>query len=93
MGSIVMIIIPIILPLVEALGFNLTWFIYGLLICCKFTNRLAFSSGGNALSAYLTSKVVLNGILRNIYGMMQFYGVASHRFGLDYCISSNCTLA
>ena len=66
---IVMIIIPIILPLVEALGFNLTWF--AILVAVNL--QTAWLSPPVALSAYFLKGVVPEWDLKDIYlGMMQF---------------------
>ena len=66
---IVMIIVPIILPLVEALGFNLTWF--AILVAVNL--QTAWLSPPVALSAYFLKGVVPEWDLKDIYiGMMQF---------------------
>ena len=66
---IVMIIIPIILPLIEALGFNLTWF--AILVAVNL--QTAWLSPPVALSAYFLKGVVPEWDLKDIYlGMMQF---------------------
>jgi len=66
---IVMIILPIILPLVEKLGFNLTWF--GILVAVNL--QTAWLSPPVALSAYFLKGVVPEWDLKDIYGgMMQF---------------------
>ena len=70
---IVMIIIPIILPLVEALGFNLTWF--AILVAVNL--QTAWLSPPVALSAYFLKGVVPEWDLKDIYlGMMQFMAVS-----------------
>ncbi len=66
---IVMIIIPILLPLVDQLGFNLTWF--GILVAVNL--QTAWLSPPVALSAYFLKGVVPEWDLKDIYGgMMQF---------------------
>ena len=61
--------IPIILPLVEALGFNLTWF--AILVAVNL--QTAWLSPPVALSAYFLKGVVPEWDLKDIYyGMMQF---------------------
>jgi tripartite ATP-independent transporter DctM subunit len=66
---IVLIIIPIILPLIEALEFNLTWF--AILVAVNL--QTAWLSPPVALSAYFLKGVVPEWDLKDIYmGMMQF---------------------
>ncbi len=66
---IVMIIVPILLPLIEALGFNLTWF--AILVAVNL--QTAWLSPPVALSAYFLKGVVPEWDLKDIYyGMMQF---------------------
>ena len=66
---IVMIIVPIILPLIEALDFNLTWF--AILVAVNL--QTAWLSPPVALSAYFLKGVVPEWDLKDIYiGMMQF---------------------
>jgi tripartite ATP-independent transporter DctM subunit len=66
---IVLIIIPIILPLIEQLGFNLTWF--GILVAVNL--QTAWLSPPVALSAYFLKGVAPDWDLSDIYkGMMQF---------------------
>ena len=66
---IVLIIIPIILPLIESLGFNLTWF--AILVAVNL--QPAWISPPVALSAYFLKGVVPEWDLKDIYiGMMQF---------------------
>ena len=66
---IVLIIIPIILPLIDQLGFNLTWF--GILVAVNL--QTAWLSPPVALSAYFLKGVAPNWDLSDIYkGMMQF---------------------
>ncbi|MGQ4807661.1 Sialic acid TRAP transporter large permease protein SiaM [Candidatus Entotheonellaceae bacterium PAL068K] len=66
---IVLIIIPILLPLIEELGFNLTWF--GILVAVNL--QTAWLSPPVALSAYFLKGVVPEWDLTDIYvGMMQF---------------------
>ena len=66
---IVLIILPIILPLIEALGFNLLWF--GILVTVNL--QTAWLSPPVALSAYFLKGVVPEWDLKDIYiGMMQF---------------------
>jgi tripartite ATP-independent transporter DctM subunit len=66
---IVLIIVPILLPLVEKLGFNLTWF--GILVAVNL--QTAWLSPPVALSAYFLKAVVPEWDLKDIYiGMMQF---------------------
>ncbi|MGB0753431.1 MAG: TRAP transporter large permease [Candidatus Pseudothioglobus sp.] len=66
---IVLIIIPIVLPLIEQLGFNLTWF--GILVAVNL--QTAWLSPPVALSAYFLKGVVPEWDLSDIYkGMMQF---------------------
>ncbi len=69
---IVLIIIPILLPLVDKLGFNLTWF--GILVAVNL--QTAWLSPPVALSAYFLKGVVPEWDLKDIYlGMMQFMGI------------------
>ena len=69
---IVMIIVPIILPLIEALGFNLTWFA----ILGAVNLQTAWLSPPVALSAYFLKGVVPEWDLKDIYiGMLQFMGL------------------
>lgn len=66
---IVLIIVPILLPLVVQLGFNLTWF--GILVAVNL--QTAWLSPPVALSAYFLKGVVPEWDLKDIYvGMMQF---------------------
>jgi tripartite ATP-independent transporter DctM subunit len=66
---IVLIIVPILLPLIDELGFNLTWF--GILVAVNL--QTAWLSPPVALSAYFLKAVVPEWDLRHIYsGMMQF---------------------
>lgn len=66
---IVLIIVPILLPLVDKLGFNLTWF--GILVAVNL--QTAWLSPPVALSAYFLKGVVPQWDLKDIYGgMMQF---------------------
>jgi len=66
---IVLIIIPILLPAVEQLGFNLVWF--GILVAVNL--QTAWLSPPVALSAYFLKGVVPEWDLKDIYtGMMQF---------------------
>ena len=69
---IVLIIVPILLPLVEQLGFNLTWF--GILVAVNL--QTAWLSPPVALSAYFLKGVVPEWDLKDIYaGMIQFMGL------------------
>lgn len=66
---IVLIIVPILLPLIDQLGFNLTWF--GILVAVNL--QTAWLSPPVALSAYFLKGVVPSWDLKDIYfGMMQF---------------------
>ncbi len=66
---IVLIIVPILLPLIDELGFNLTWF--GILVAVNL--QTAWLSPPVALSAYFLKGVVPEWDLKDIYvGMMQF---------------------
>ena len=66
---IVLIIVPILLPLIEQLGFNLVWF--GILVAVNL--QTAWLSPPVALSAYFLKGVVPEWDLKDIYiGMMQF---------------------
>ena len=66
---IVLIIVPILLPLIEQLGFNLLWF--GILVAVNL--QTAWLSPPVALSAYFLKGVVPEWDLKDIYyGMMQF---------------------
>jgi len=66
---IVLIFIPILLPLIRHLGFNLTWF--GILVAVNL--QTAWLSPPVALSAYFLKGVVPEWDLKDIYiGMMQF---------------------
>ena len=79
---IVLIILPILLPVVDKLGFNLTWF--GILVVVNL--RTAWLSPPVALSAYFLKGVVPEWDLKDIYGgMMQFMGV--QLFGLVMIIA------
>lgn len=74
---IVLIIIPILLPLIDQLGFNLTWF--GILVAVNL--QTAWLSPPVALSAYFLKGVVPEWDLKDIYmGMMQFMVI--QMFGL-----------
>ena len=78
---IVLIIIPILLPLVDQMGFNLTWF--GILVAVNL--QTGWLSPPVALSAYFLKGVVPEWDLKDIYaGMMQFMGV--QLFGLTLII-------
>ncbi len=69
---IVLIIIPILLPLIDQMGFNLTWF--GILVAVNL--QTAWLSPPVALSAYFLKGVVPEWDLADIYkGMMQFMGI------------------
>jgi TRAP-type mannitol/chloroaromatic compound transport system permease large subunit len=69
---IVLIIIPIVLPLIEQLGFNLTWF--GILVAVNL--QTAWLSPPVALSAYFLKGVAPEWDLADIYkGMMQFMAI------------------
>ena len=66
---IVLIVLPILLPLVQELGFNLTWF--AILVAVNL--QTAWLSPPVALSAYFLKGVVPQCDLKDIYlGMMQF---------------------
>ncbi len=66
---IVLIIVPILLPLIDKLGFNLIWF--GILVAVNL--QTAWLSPPVALSAYFLKGVVPEWDLKDIYiGMMQF---------------------
>jgi tripartite ATP-independent transporter DctM subunit len=66
---IVLIVLPILLPLVQELGFNLTWF--AILVAVNL--QTAWLSPPVALSAYFLKGVVPQWDLKDIYlGMMQF---------------------
>jgi len=66
---IVLIIIPILLPVIDKLGFNLLWF--GILVAVNL--QTAWLSPPVALSAYFLKGVVPEWDLKDIYGgMMQF---------------------
>ena len=61
--------VPILLPLIEQLGFNLVWF--GILVAVNL--QTAWLSPPVALSAYFLKGVVPEWDLKDIYiGMMQF---------------------
>jgi len=78
---IVLIIVPILLPVVDKLGFNLTWF--GILVAVNL--QTAWLSPPVALSAYFLKGVVPEWDLKDIYGgMLQFMGV--QLFGLTMII-------
>jgi len=69
---IVLIVVPFLLPLVDKLGFNKTWF--GILIAVNL--QTAWLSPPVALSAYFLKGVVPEWSLADIYrGMMQFMGL------------------
>jgi len=66
---IVLIVIPILLPLIDELGFNMLWF--GILVAVNL--QTAWLSPPVALSAYFLKGVVPEWDLKDIYkGMMQF---------------------
>ena len=66
---IVLIIVPILLPLIDQLGFNLIWF--GILVAVNL--QTAWLSPPVALSAYFLKGVVPEWDLKDIYGgMLQF---------------------
>ena len=66
---IVLIFVPILMPLVREMGFNLVWFC----ILVAVTLQTAWLSPPVALSAYFLKGVVPNWELKDIYvGMMQF---------------------
>jgi TRAP-type mannitol/chloroaromatic compound transport system permease large subunit len=69
---IVLIIIPVLMPLVREMGYNLTWFC----ILVAVTLQTAWLSPPVALSAYFLKGVVPQWKLQDIYaGMMQFMGL------------------
>lgn len=69
---IVLIVVPFLLPLVESLGFDKTWF--GILVAVNL--QTAWLSPPVALSAYFLKGVVPDWQLSDIYmGMMQFMGL------------------
>jgi tripartite ATP-independent transporter DctM subunit len=69
---IVLIFIPILLPLVQKLGFNMTWF--GILVAVNL--QTAWLSPPVALSAYYLKGVVPDWDLKDIYrGMVEFMGL------------------
>lgn len=69
---IVLIIIPVFMPMVREMGYNLTWFC----ILVAVTLQTAWLSPPVALSAYFLKGVVPQWKLQDIYaGMMQFMGL------------------
>jgi TRAP-type mannitol/chloroaromatic compound transport system permease large subunit len=69
---IVLIFIPILLPLIRELGFNLTWF--GILVAVNL--QTAWLSPPVALSAYFLKGVAPDWDLKDIYlGMLEFMGL------------------
>ena len=81
-----MIIIPIILPLVEALGFNLTWF--AILVAVNL--QTCWLSPPVALSAYFLKGVVPEWDLKDIYyGMMQFMVLQINWISINSTVSTN----
>ena len=69
---IVLIIVPILIPMIDQLGFNLTWF--AILVAVNL--QTAWLSPPVALSAYFLKGVVPEWDLKDIYfGMMQFMGL------------------
>ncbi len=69
---IVLIIIPVLMPLVREMGYDLTWFCTLVAV----TLQTAWLSPPVALSAYFLKGVVPNWSLQDIYaGMMQFMGL------------------
>jgi TRAP-type mannitol/chloroaromatic compound transport system permease large subunit len=69
---IVLIIIPVLMPLVREMGYNLTWFCTLVAV----TLQTAWLSPPVALSAYFLKGVVPGWKLQDIYaGMMQFMGL------------------
>jgi tripartite ATP-independent transporter DctM subunit len=69
---IVLIIVPVLMPLVREMGYNLTWFCTLVAV----TLQTAWLSPPVALSAYFLKGVVPGWKLRDIYaGMMQFMGL------------------
>ena len=87
---IVLIIIPIVLPLIEQLGFNLTWF--GILVAVNL--QTAWLSPPVALSAYFLKGVVPEWDLSDIYkGNDAVYGHSGYWISIDHYLPTNCTLA
>ena len=87
---IVLIIIPIILPLIESLGFNLTWF--AILVAVNL--QTAWLSPPVALSAYFLKGVVPRmGFKRYLYWNDAVHGFANYRFNLNYSFSKTCFMA
>ena len=79
---IVLIIVPILIPMINQLGFNLTWF--AILVAVNL--QTAWLSPPVALSAYFLKGVVPEWDLKDIYfGMMQFMGL--QLIGLTLIIS------
>ena len=79
---IVLIIVPILIPMIDQLGFNLTWF--AILVAVNL--QTAWLSPPVALSAYFLKGVVPEWDLKDIYfGMMQFMGL--QLIGLTLIIS------
>ena len=69
---IVLIIVPILIPLLDKMGINLTWF--GILVAVNL--QTAWLSPPVALSAYFLKGAVPEWDLKDIYiGMMQFMGI------------------
>jgi TRAP-type mannitol/chloroaromatic compound transport system permease large subunit len=76
---IVVIVVPIFLPLVKELGFNMVWF--GTLIALML--QTAWLSPPVALSAYILKCVAPDWDLKDIYmGMLQFMGLQVIAVGL-----------
>ena len=86
---IVLIIVPILLPVVDKLGFNLTWF--GILVAVNL--QTAWLSPPVALSAYFMKGAVPEWDLKDIYGgMMQFMGVQLFWPDSDHCLPADRTV-
>ena len=76
---IVLIIVPILIPVLDKMGINLTWF--GILVAVNL--QTAWLSPPVALSAYFLKAVVPEWPLKDIYlGMMQFMVIQLIGLGL-----------
>ena len=86
---IVLIVLPILLPLVQELGFNLTWF--AILVAVNL--QTAWLSPPVALSAYFLKGVVPQWDLKRYLSWNDaVYGYSGYRFNFNNYISSNCSM-
>ena len=76
--------VPILLPLIEGLGFNLTWF--AISSSCKFTNRLAVSARG-LIGLFLKRCSARVGLKRYLLWNDAIYGSTNYRLNFNYNVS------